>query len=283
MDFGLALSRIRYEALVPLVQKAEAAGFESAWVAEHLIWPATLSARTYPYSENGLPPVPTDVPTLDAWVLLAWLAGQTRRIKLGTGIYILPLRHPVITARTVMTLDYLSGGRAILGAGAGWLPDEYAIVGADFPGRGRRMDEYIAAIRTLWRDPTPEFHGRFVDFDPVKFEPKPVQRPGVPILIGGESEVALRRAARLGDGWYSMFHNVASGREQIARINRYRAEYGRAEEPFSFTVLTWHLPTLDAVAQYAEGGATRLVVNFSRTREAAEGIERFAEAVIARA
>lgn len=162
--------------------------------------------HAYPYAGGGRPPVPSRVPTHDAWVYLAAVAGVTSTAKLGSSVYILPVRDSLVTARAVATLDVVSGGRAILGAGVGWMAEEFAIQGIDFASREERTDEIVDVLRSLWRDEVTEFHGEHVDLPPVYFEPKPPQSAALPIVFGGESPAALRRAARLGDGWIGLRH-----------------------------------------------------------------------------
>src|SRR5690606_37457413 len=143
----------------------------------------------------GVPPINPATPLLDPLLVLMQVAARTTRIRLGTNVYILPLRHPIAVARMVTTLDVLSGGRVSFGVGLGWLAEEFAAVGIDFATRAGRTREAVQALRALWTEEAPSFAGRYVRFDPVRFEPKPVQRPHPPILFGGESEAALRRAA----------------------------------------------------------------------------------------
>jgi probable F420-dependent oxidoreductase len=191
-----------------LAAHAEALGFDSFWLPDHVVMPAryrsaypyqaTPSDRflRYPFDETAFP---------EPLTALAYVAGATSHILLGTGVLIVPERHPVLLAKQVATLDALSGGRLLLGVGVGWLREEYDALGVPWPGRGRRMDEHLAAMRLLWTRDEAEFHGEFVDFDPIRCEPKPVR--SVPIIVGGHSEAAARRAGQVGDG----FMPVTSG------------------------------------------------------------------------
>ena len=149
------------------------------------------------------------------------------RVRLGTHVYNIGLRHPFTAARGVQTVDLLSGGRFEFGIGASWLEEEWRATGLDFATRGRRVDEAIEVCKRLFAEPTVTHHGEFFTFDEVVFEPKPVQRPRPPILVGGESKAALRRAARLGDGWLGMGHTFDSAAERIATLRTLLAEYGR--------------------------------------------------------
>jgi len=173
-----------------------------------------------PFPGQEHPPVPPSTPVFDVFAYLSYLAGRTEHVKLATHVYLLGLRHPFIAARAITTLDIVSGGRAIVGIGAGWLGTEWDAVGLDFASRGRRVDEAADVCRRLWTDEVIEQHGEFYDFGPVMFEPKPVQKPHPPVIVGGESGAALRRAARLGNGWVGMDHTVYGPVERVARGGR---------------------------------------------------------------
>jgi len=236
MKFGLSLVGLRPRWYAAVARQAEENGFESVWLAEHLVLPATMPA-TYLYSESGLPPIQPDTPMYDPWVMLAGVAAVTERIRLGTNVYVLPLRHPLVTARSVVTLDRFSGGRVTLGAGVGWLDTEYAAAGVPFAERGRRMDEIIPLLRSLWTSSEPVAHaGRYYAFEPVRFAPRSLQKPCIPIELGGTTPPALRRAGRLGDGWIEL--GSATADELVARVatvREARAAAGRSDSPFEIT------------------------------------------------
>jgi probable F420-dependent oxidoreductase len=280
MKIGIPLFLLRHTQMAGVAQRAEALGFESVWIPEHLVFPVRLTTP-YPYTEDGEPPFTTDTPILDPLLLLTHIAAATTRIRLGTNIFVLPLRHPIVTARLAMTLDVLSGGRLCLGVGAGWLEEEFRAVGVDFATRGTRLRECVLALRALWTEPEPEFHGRFFDFGPLKFEPKPVQKPHPPILFGGETERAMRRAAALGDGWYGVAHDPKSAHEHVARLRAMREAEGRASERFEVTVGHRGAPLdADVLRRYADAGVDRVaVLPWSRGREAEAKLEALAEAV----
>ena len=194
----------------------------------------------------------------------------------------MPLRHPLVTARLAVSVDHFSGGRLTLGIGAGWMREEVDAVGIEFETRGARMRECVRAVRTLWTESTPSFHGRFFSFGPVKFEPKPVQTPHLPIVFGGESSVALKRAAALGDGWYGVGHTPESAAAQVTRLRTLLAEVGRDAAPFENTV-SHGAPTLDRddARRYEDAGVNRVVVlPWRRGREADEALGRLADAVL---
>lgn len=205
MKFGLRYcNTARYadpKEAVALAQAAEAAGFESIWTVEHTIVPEGY-ASAYPYDPSGkMAGGRNDIPLPDPLIWMAYVAAATTRIKLATGILILPQHNPVIAAKQIATLDYLSRGRILLGIGVGWLQEEFAALGVPFAERGARTDEYIAAMRELWSAEKPTFKGRFVSFDGAYCRPQPVNK-SVPIIVGGHSEPAARRAGRLGDGYF---------------------------------------------------------------------------------
>ncbi len=290
MKIGFNLAGISPRRYPLIVAKADELGFESCWQPEHLIWPAKMPPQ-YPYSEDGLPPVTVDVPTFDPWVNLAFAAAGTTQIKFGTNVYILPLRHPFVTARAVITLDYVTGGRAILGCGVGWLEEEFELAGLESKNRGARTDEIVEILKKLWTEDVIEFHGKYYDFGPVKFQPKPVAKPHPPIEFGGDSIAALRRAARIGDGWLSIGAGAQEEfEERVKQLTQWRKEYGREKEPFDFTVGAGPEPTADTIKRLEEKGATRVLVTPWPTPErgsptvehASRGMEEFANRVMAK-
>jgi probable F420-dependent oxidoreductase len=224
--------------------------------------------------------VPPDVPTHDALLWLVLIATATTRVRLGTYVYNLALRHPFVAARAVQTLDIVSGGRVELGVGAGWSAGEYAATGIDFASRGRRLDECIDVLRTLWAERETSFRGEFFSFDPVVFEPKPPQGR-VPILVGGESQAALRRAAVRGDGWVGMQHSAGEAAALVAQLRALAAGEGR--EPASVPVtISGDAQSAEELAAYADAGVDRLIVApWRRSAGAADSVRRFAETVLA--
>lgn len=204
MHFGLAFANTgpfaQADAAVAFARAAEAAGFESIWTVEHVVVPSGYESE-YPYSPTGKMPGPEDSDIPDPLVWLAYLAGCTTTIKLGTGILILPQRNPVVLAKECATLDAMSKGRLLLGVGVGWLEEEFDAIGVPFAQRGKRTDDHIAAMRALWTGEKATHHGEFTTFDDCYMRPAPAQS-SVPIHIGGHTEVAARRAGRLGDGFF---------------------------------------------------------------------------------
>ncbi len=257
MNIGLSIFGLKPVSMPKVAARAEELGFGSIWVAEHLVFPAEIPS-TYPYSASGRPPINPDTPLLDPWVVLGYIAAATKKVKLGTGVYILPLRNPFVTARSVVTLDRLSEGRVILGVGVGWLKEEFQAVGENWENRLKRTRETVEIIRKLWTEETISYRGQYYSFDAVKFQPKPLQKPSIPIEFGGETKAALRRTAELGDGW------IAAGRWQpddlekvVAEIQGYRREAGRTG-PFNVTCNCALEPTVENVRRYEAAGATRV-------------------------
>lgn len=277
MKFGIALGRLNPAFFLQCTIEAEQLGYESVWLPEHLVFPLEMSRSPHPGED--VPPVPPTTPAFDCFAYLSFLAGSTERIRLGSHVYNLGLRHPFVAARAIQTLDVVSGGRAEIGIGASWLEEEWTATGLDFSTRGRRVDEALEVCKRLWSEPVIEHHGEFFDFAAVAFEPKPVQRPWPPLLIGGESAAALRRAARAGDGWIGMSHTLATAPGQLERLRKLRADSGRAGEPFE-VCLGGPVESRDDVARWEELGVTRLVVSpWARSKEAIDGLRRFADLV----
>lgn len=186
----------------PMAAQLEEIGFSSLWLPDHVVVFERYQPA-YSYSDDGLPPYAPRQGWFDPMFALAAVAASTSTIRIGTDILILPQRNPVIVAKEAVALDHLSGGRFSLGVGLGWSAEEYAALGVPFERRGARFEEYIGAMTTLWQDDNSTFEGEFVSFRDAVAMPKPVQRPRIPVLIGGQGQRALRRAARLGDGWIS--------------------------------------------------------------------------------
>jgi probable F420-dependent oxidoreductase len=263
-----------------VARAAEAAGFESVWVPEHLIMPVAMSGEPNSPHE-GEPPISASTPAYDPWVQIATIAAQTTTLRFGTNVYNIGLRHPFITARSLTTVDAVSGGRIDFGIGASWLSQEWQAMQLPFDTRGRRVDETIKVIQRLFSEDVVEHDGEFFHFQPVGFLPKPVQQPWPPMLIGGDSAAAMRRAAHLGDGWIPMQQTLETLPGNLKRIEEMRAGAGRTG-PFQVT-LGARITSVDDVRRYEDAGATRLLVTpFTNPREAAEGFRRFGDEIIAK-
>jgi probable F420-dependent oxidoreductase len=206
---------------------AEASGFSTLWSGEHVVM-VDRSRSRYPYSDDGQIAVPATADWLDPVIGLSFAAAATDRIRIATGVLLLPEHHPVLLAKQAASLDVLCGGRLILGVGIGWSRDEFAALGVPFARRGDRAVEYLDAMRVLWREDVASFDGEFVSFDAVRVNPKPVRDGGIPVIFGGNSDAALRRVAVHGDGWYGFnLADVDSVRERVATLERLCRASGR--------------------------------------------------------
>jgi probable F420-dependent oxidoreductase len=286
MRFGISFSNAGPAAqpghAAALARLAEANGFESLWTVEHTVVPRDYASE-YPYSRDGKMPGGEDVDIPDPLIWLAHVSAVTERIKLATGILILPQRNPVTLAKEVATLDRLSGGRVILGIGVGWLAEEFAALGVPFEDRGRRTDDYVAALRALWSGDDATHRGEFAAFERVVSKPAPAQAGGPPIVVGGHSEAAARRAGRLGDGFFP----GARGREELSRLldvmRKAATEAGR--DPDSIEITAGGRPDLETVKAWADMGVSRFAIPPLGFDEStlADQLPRFADEVIAKA
>lgn len=226
------------DTLLALARRAELLGFDSIWVADHLVVPVE-AASVYPYDGRDTPaPARLDglVEFYEPLTTLAFLAAATTRVRLGVSVYVVPYRNPVVTAKLVATLDALSGGRVIFGAGVGWLREEFTAVGADARRRGRVTDEYLEICRRLWRDEVAQFDGAHYRLPPVRSGPKPRQRPWPPIWIGGNSDAALQRAVAGGDGWHLIDQPPDAIAASARRLEAALRDAGRARDRFTLSL-----------------------------------------------
>jgi probable F420-dependent oxidoreductase len=246
----------------PPPQVAEELGFESYWVGDHTIIPVQTSIP-YPGRQRGAgePDLLWQLP--DPLMVLARAAATTSRVKLGTGICLVPERNPIVTAKQVATLDDACGGRFLFGIGTGWNPEESAILGGDFEHRWTQTREYIAAMKVLWRDEVSEYHGRYVDFPPVRCFPKPARKPHPPILIGsGISPLALRGVARWADGWLPVVRRVEQFAPAVESIKKMAQEAGRDPGGLDFTVfgVEGQCRSAREIKAFERAGANRVVI-----------------------
>ena len=274
------------ELLGTLAQNAEKFGFESIWTVEHVVIPQGYKSP-YPYSKDGKIPGGEDVVIPDPLIPLGYAAALTSKIKLATGVVILPQRNPLYVAKEVATLDLLSGGRVILGIGSGWLKEEFDALGLDFRTRGARTDESIQAMRSLWREKTSAFHGKHFNFGPAMSFPKPAQKNGVPIHIGGHSPAAARRAGRLGDGFFPALGEVAKLKELFGIMRDEAKKVGRNADEIELSCMG--RASLDAIKGFQDIGIARVIVppgaGLSPGFDAEKlvpGLEKIANEVIAR-
>ena len=272
---------------VELTRVAEQAGFDQISLSDHVFYPDKLDS-SYPYTPDGRPMFPPETVWPDVWVMTGALAAVTERITFSTHVYVLPLRNPFVVAKAVGTAAYLSGGRVLLGVGAGWMREEFTQLEQPFDRRGARMEEQIAVLRTLWRGGMVEHHGEFYDFDRLEMSPAPPAP--VPILIGGHTDLALRRAARIGDGWMGVYYGLDELRGCLDRLAAYRREYGTDGRPFEVQAsVVDRAPTPEVCAELEEMGVTTLITSawmMEGLRDASRGenvraLERFGEKYIA--
>jgi probable F420-dependent oxidoreductase len=246
------------ETFEALVRGADEVGIESLWTVEHVVVPVGYGSQ-YPYSKDGRMPGGEKAPIPDPIVALSYAAAITRRVRLATGILILPQRHPVYVAKEFASLDVLSRGRAILGVGIGWLEEEFDTIGVPFRERAARTEESVRAIRSLWSDEPAPFDGRFYRWKAVESNPKPVQKPGVPIVVGGHVEGAARRAARVGDGFFPGKGGFAELSGLLDAMRDECRKLGRKPESIEITAGGGALEP-DTVKRYEDLGVSRLVV-----------------------
>jgi probable F420-dependent oxidoreductase len=262
MKFGLAFASsvgIEGPDALDICREAERLGFESVWGGEHVILPDDIQSK-YPYTADGKIPAEPDTPIPDPLIWLAFVAAAAPTLRLGTCILIVPQRNPLVLAKELATLDRLSGGRVELGLGVGWMREEFDALGVPWERRGARNDEYVAAMRALWAGPHAEFHGEFVDFPRVTCSPRPVNG-SIPIIVGGDTPAALRRAARLADGYFPGEGDADRLAALLGRLGEAADAEGR--DPSTIEVSAIFVPqpgAADAVGRLADIGVHRLMV-----------------------
>ena len=262
MKFGLMYANagpFAYpEMLTHLATTAERVGVESMWTVEHVVIPVGYKS-TYPYDPSGKIPAPEQLPMPEPLIALSYAAAVTKTLRLATGILILPQRHPLYVAKEVATLDVLSHGRVILGIGVGWLEEEFDALGIPFAERAARTAESVRAIRSLWADEAAPFHGKFYRWEKLESHPKPVQKPGVPIVVGGHTELAARRAARYGDGF---FPGVAEEDKLVGLLGIMRDECKKiGRDPATIEITSGRAaPDVEGVKRLTDLGVSRFMV-----------------------
>jgi probable F420-dependent oxidoreductase len=250
------------ELLDAVAAEAEARGVATIWVGEHVVLFGDYASR-YPYADDGRIPAPPGSGLLEPLVTLTYLAARTSAVRLGTAMLLLPQRNPVYVAKEVSTLDWLSAGRVDLGVGVGWLKEEFDALNVAWPNRGRRTDEYLEVLRTLWTDDTSAFEGETYSLPPCEMFPKPVQQPHPPVHVGGETPAALRRAARVAQGWHTFNRSPEELAEGLAALDAELRLVGRSREELRITVCPYFKPlTPEGVERYAEAGANAVAALF---------------------
>jgi probable F420-dependent oxidoreductase len=282
MKFGTFITSVNPDRIATHVRAAEDLGFESAWIGEHLIMP-TVSKSKYPYSPDGRFLAPLDVPFHDPMLALTYAAALTSKIRLATGIFVVPLRNAIATAKSVASLDVLSRGRVIFGVGVGWWAEEFAKVGASFEDRALRTREYIELMKELWTSDEPVYRGKTIEVEGVRFYPKPVQKPHPPIVVGGTSELAFKRTVRYGDGWYGVAKTLDESRALIERLRELERAAHRAKPvEITLSLRTGHPITLDEVQRLGEMGVDRALVGMPIRAFSEDELTRFKDEVMTR-
>ncbi len=272
------------DTLLPLAEKAEQAGMESVWTGEHVIIPLDYASR-YPYNASGRIGLEPESNFVDPLITLAHVAARTTTLQLGTGINLLPQSNPLLMAKQVASLDHLSSGRLLLGLGVGWLEEEFRAMGADFAGRGRRFDDYLEAMKKVWSGEVVEHKSEYLSWSGFKSYPLPVQRPHPPIIIGGHSPAALRRAARLGDGWFAFSKDAPQLAGLLEQLKEAAEKAGREPDSIEITAL-WrqYEDGMAGLEEYRALGVSRLLVPLGTMvrGNVDENLARLSEEVISR-
>lgn len=289
MDIGIHMPHVgpqaTRETILGFARRMEELGYDSLWVSDHVVVPRDYESR-YPYNPSGRLGW-TDLPLLEPLSTLLFVAGVTERVRLGTTVLVVPMRNPVLHAKVMATLDHLSNGRLIFGAGVGWLREEFEALDAPFDQRGARMDEYLEVIKRLWTRDDPSFEGRYYRLGNVACYPRPVQEPHPPVWIGGNTEPALRRAARAGDSWHAAGATPDQVEEALPRLREYARAAGRDPAAVPVTVRTG-LPggedpdaTRSRLRRYRDLGVAHLCLetSFRDMDRAYAVLERFARDV----
>ena len=248
---------------------ADRHGFATLWAGEHVVM-VDDSASTYPYSDDGKIAVPAVADWLDPMICLSFAAAATTRIGIATGVLLLPEHNPVHVAKQAASLDRLSNGRLVLGIGIGWSQEEFDALGVPFAHRAKRTAEYVAAMRTIWRDDVASFSGSFVDFGAIRVNPKPVRERRIPIVLGGNSDAALRRVVRWGDGWYGFnLDGVVAAADRVRLIDALCRDTGRDRAGLRLAVALTQPQPAD-VSALAELGVDELVIVEAPPHDVAE-------------
>ncbi len=265
--------------MATVAKRAEELGFESIWAPEHTLVPVNVETR-FPYSEDGAVP-PYYSHMMDPFVALSHASASTSTIKLGTGVTLLPERNPILLAKVIASLDHFSGGRTVVGIGAGWLREELEIMGGNFRRRWSQARESVLAMKKLWTKEVSEFHGEFYDFPPLRSFPKPAQKPHPPILLGGMAKRVLNRVVEYGDGWapnIASYHDITAAAHKLTMLC---AEAGR--DPRGIGITVYQIPPeRDVMRRLGEAGAYRAVtrIDGDSTQSALDYLDKLALEVL---
>ena len=241
-------------------QSAESIGLDSLWMGEHVVL-FDKTESPYPGSATGKLPVPDGGGMLDTVATFGYLAACTKTLRFGTGITLLPQRNPVYTAKEFTTLDWLTQGRIDFGIGVGWCKEEVIACGYNFNDRGKRCDEILQMMKQLWTEPVAEFHGEFYDLAPCRMDPKPVQTPHIPIIVGGHSSAGFRRAAKYGNGWYGFQMDLDATAKVTLKLDAALTKEGRNRDDFQLVITPPYQVNADMVKGYEDLGVDQLIVH----------------------
>jgi probable F420-dependent oxidoreductase len=285
MKVGLIPINIRMESMeqiVGLAQYAESLGFESVWTFEHVMVPVEYESK-YPYSKDGKMGGGSDNPFLDPLIALTAVAAHTKNIRLGTGVNILSQANPLLLAKQAASLDVLSNGRLMLGAGIGWLKEEFEAMGVPFERRGARYDDYVVAMRKVWSGDVVEHQSDFLNWSGFQSYPLPKQKGGVPIIVGGSKGKAFERIAKYGDGWFAPTNDAATLKPMLEPLRAACDAAGRDYDSVEITSMWDNQGGMEAVQAFADIGVSRIIVPlFALGKDPVTGIGRLAEDIVAK-
>ncbi len=248
-------------AIRTIATNSERLGFSTLYAVEHVIFTDDYE-RKYPYSQAGELPGPTHMTLYDPFIALTYAAACTTRVRLGTGISLVPMHNPVILAKEIASLDQLAEGRFMLGVGIGWMAEEFQAAGVPFEDRGKRCNEYVEAMQQLWGNERASYSGEFVRFQNIRCNPKPVKGGRLPVTVGGETTAAMKRVARYGTGWFGYMNSPEMAEEKIKKLHRILAEHGRKPEEVEL-IITPNDPKYaapDSLKRYRDAGVSEIVV-----------------------
>jgi len=284
LKYGVSLFPLRPQQIIDVALVSEKLGYDSLWLGEHVVTPVQSDSR-FPYAgedDDSHDAFHANLPFYDPYAVLAYLAAITQNVKLAVSVSIVPLHDPFHLARSVTTLDLFSKGRFMLGAGGGWLKEEFDILGRDFEKRGKRFNETLDVMVSLFNDDVTEYQGETMTVPAVGMSPKPDTRPHPPFVFGGHAKPALRRAAQRGNGWLASELTPDEIAPLIAMLRDMREEAGRTAIPFEYSVAVQGEPSDEEIARYADVGVDRLVVRpWLRGRDAVANLKTLAERILA--
>ena len=270
------------EQMIGLAQMAESLAFESIWTFEHAMVPQDYTSK-YPYSGDGKMGAAPDTNFIDPLIALSAIAASTKTLRLGTGVNIVAQANPLLLAKQAASLDFVSGGRFMLGAGIGWLEEEFNAMGVPFARRGARFDDYMVAMKKVWAGDVVEHKSDFITWSGFKSYPLPVQRPGVPIIIGGSKGKVFERIAKHGDGWFAPTSDAKSLAPMLETLKSVCTEQGRDFDTVEITSMWDNQGGMDAIKAFEDIGVTRILVPLFALKEGpVEGISHLAESIIAK-